>query len=261
MIGFGHLARRLVELLRPFERRRSWRSTRSSRVSWPRPTASSSARSTRVLDCRRRLRAGAAHARDRGDARAAQLELAPPGSVLVNVSRGKVIDTPALVARLGQGDVDRLPRRLRPRAGAARLAAAATSPNVFLTPHIAGYTEESRRRFFSLMVDECLRHFAGLEPWSRADAANVSALPRSRSAPEARVRLAQRPAAGAASRRAQARGPPARGTGSGCAPPPATGGRCSTASRRGSPSPSRAGRGPYASTMHAQRCDTLSGHG
>lgn len=38
--------------------------------------------------------------------------------------------------------------------------------NVFLSPHIAGVTEESRRRFFSLMVDECERHFAGLEPWS-----------------------------------------------------------------------------------------------
>jgi phosphoglycerate dehydrogenase-like enzyme len=36
--------------------------------------------------------------------------------------------------------------------------------NVFLTPHIAGVTAESRRRFFSLMVDECLRHFEGLEP-------------------------------------------------------------------------------------------------
>ena len=37
-------------------------------------------------------------------------------------------------------------------------------PNVFLSPHIGGVTEESRRRFFSLMVDECLRHFAGFEP-------------------------------------------------------------------------------------------------
>ena len=46
-------------------------------------------------------------------------------------------------------------------------------PNVFLTPHIAGYTEESRRRFFSLMVDECLRHFAGLEPWAALTTANV----------------------------------------------------------------------------------------
>jgi phosphoglycerate dehydrogenase-like enzyme len=37
--------------------------------------------------------------------------------------------------------------------------------NVFLSPHIGGFTEESRRRMFSLMVDECLRHFAGLEPY------------------------------------------------------------------------------------------------
>ena len=47
-------------------------------------------------------------------------------------------------------------------------------PNVFLTPHIAGVTEESRRRFFSLMVDECLRHFAGYEPWSELTARVVS---------------------------------------------------------------------------------------
>ena len=46
-------------------------------------------------------------------------------------------------------------------------------PNVFLTPHIAGYTEESRRRFFALMVDECLRHFAGLEPWAVLSSENV----------------------------------------------------------------------------------------
>ena len=39
-------------------------------------------------------------------------------------------------------------------------------PNVFLSPHVAGVTEESRRRFFRLMVDECLRQFAGEEPWA-----------------------------------------------------------------------------------------------
>ena len=39
-------------------------------------------------------------------------------------------------------------------------------PNVFVSPHIGGVTAESRRRFFSLMVDECLRHFEGMEPMS-----------------------------------------------------------------------------------------------
>jgi phosphoglycerate dehydrogenase-like enzyme len=37
-------------------------------------------------------------------------------------------------------------------------------PNVFLSPHVAGVTEESRRRFFHLMVDEIIRHLDGLEP-------------------------------------------------------------------------------------------------
>jgi phosphoglycerate dehydrogenase-like enzyme len=50
-------------------------------------------------------------------------------------------------------------------------------PNVFLTPHIAGYTEESRRRFFAFMVDECLRHFAGFEPWAQLTPANARASP------------------------------------------------------------------------------------
>lgn len=112
---------------------------------------------------------------------ATQLGWLRPGAVLVNVSRGKVIDTAALVARLGQGDViacldvyDPEPLPLD--------SPLLDLPNVFLTPHIAGFTEESRRRFFSLMVDECLRHFAGFDPWSELTPEGVR-VPRSRSAP------------------------------------------------------------------------------
>jgi phosphoglycerate dehydrogenase-like enzyme len=95
-----------------------------------------------------------------------------PGAVLVNVSRGKVITSAALLDRLRAGDViacldvyDPEPLPL-------------DSPlldldNVFLTPHIAGVTAESRRRFFSLMVDECLRHFGGYDPWSELTADTV----------------------------------------------------------------------------------------
>ena len=51
--------------------------------------------------------------------------------------------------------------------------------NVFVSPHIAGVTAESRRRFFSLMVDECLRHFEGFEPLSEL----TSGIVRLRNAP------------------------------------------------------------------------------
>lgn len=94
------------------------------------------------------------------------------GSVLVNVSRGRVIDCDALIRRLERQDMvacldvfDPEPIPLSSRI--------LDLPNVFLTPHIAGYTKESRQRFFALMVDECLRHFAGLEPHSPLTSANV----------------------------------------------------------------------------------------
>jgi phosphoglycerate dehydrogenase-like enzyme len=47
-------------------------------------------------------------------------------------------------------------------------------PNVFLSPHVAGVTEESRRRFFELMVTEIIRHLDGLEPLGELTASIVS---------------------------------------------------------------------------------------
>ena len=82
--------------------------------------------------------------------------------MLVNVSRGRVIDAGALLERLLIGDIVGCldvydPEPLPLDSPLLDLS------NVFITPHIAGNTGESRRRFFSLMVDECLRFFAGLE--------------------------------------------------------------------------------------------------
>jgi phosphoglycerate dehydrogenase-like enzyme len=93
----------------------------------------------------------------------AEVEAMRPGTVFVNVSRGMVVQTRALVERLERGDmvacldvfdpepipVDHAVRRL---------------PNVFLTPHIAGVTAASEPRFFDYMVDEVLRVLAGHQP-------------------------------------------------------------------------------------------------
>ena len=101
-----------------------------------------------------------------------EIEKLRSGCVFVNVSRGKVVDSAALLARLKQGDIIACldvfdPEPLPDDSAFVELA------NVFVSPHIAGVTEESRRRFFSLMVDECLRHFDGLEPWSELTAGIV----------------------------------------------------------------------------------------
>ena len=102
--------------------------------------------------------------RTQGMLGAAELALLQPDSVFVNVSRGAIVDSDALVARLKRGDGVRAaldvfdPEPIPAEHEIRRL------PNVFLTPHIAGSNAESRPRFFSLMVDELERFFHGHHP-------------------------------------------------------------------------------------------------
>jgi phosphoglycerate dehydrogenase-like enzyme len=84
------------------------------------------------------------------------------GAVFVNVSRGAVVDSIALIERLEGGDLtacldvfdpEPVPTDSRIR----------ELPNVFLSPHIAGTSPRSRTRFFEEMVSELERHFSGHE--------------------------------------------------------------------------------------------------
>ncbi len=100
----------------------------------------------------------------RGMIDATQIARMKPHALLVNVSRGPVIDEQALIAALGEGRI----------AGAA-LDVFANQPlapdhpffgfdNVVLTPHLAGITEESMARMGSGAADEALRVLAGELP-------------------------------------------------------------------------------------------------
>lgn len=87
--------------------------------------------------------------------------LGPEGS-LINISRGSVIDEPALIAALQSGTL-----------GAAGLDVFATEPrvpealramdNVVLSPHIGTQTHDARRAMGDLTVDNLHAHFAGRE--------------------------------------------------------------------------------------------------
>jgi phosphoglycerate dehydrogenase-like enzyme len=88
---------------------------------------------------------------------AAALALMRPSAVIVNTSRGPIIDEKALVDALSGG-----------RLAAAGLDVFAVEPvaadnpllsldNVVLTPHVTWYTADTMRRYLTEAVDNCLR--------------------------------------------------------------------------------------------------------
>lgn len=87
-----------------------------------------------------------------------------PGALVVNVARGAVIDDDALIAALREG-----------RIGGAALDVFVTQPlpvdhpyysfpNVIVTPHMAGITEESMMRMGTGAADEAIRVLSGQLP-------------------------------------------------------------------------------------------------
>jgi lactate dehydrogenase-like 2-hydroxyacid dehydrogenase len=91
---------------------------------------------------------------------AAVIEAIGPDGVLVNISRGSVVDEDALIAalrdkRIGGAGLDVFAQEPTP---AERWK---DVPNTTLTPHFGGGTRESLQEAFALVADNIRRHFAG----------------------------------------------------------------------------------------------------
>lgn len=173
LVGFGHIGWRLVELLRPFG---------ADVIAFdpyaPRELADAAGISFGRLDtvmsrsdvvcCLAPLTPGT-----QGLITGQLLASMTPGSVFVNVSRGAVVDRDGLHDIAARGEIvfclDVLEDEPIPVDDTLR-----DLPNVLLTPHIAGTTEESRFRFFTLMVEELRRHLHGLEPHAQITAGTVA---------------------------------------------------------------------------------------
>jgi phosphoglycerate dehydrogenase-like enzyme len=162
LIGLGHIGRRLIELLEPFHCRivvhdpyAPKELALATHVSLAPLEAIMS--ESEVVVCTAPL-TPLTH-RMIG---AEQLALLPTDCVFVNVSRGPIVDPDALIARARVGDIrvslDVFDPEPVPVDSPIR-----DLPNVFLSPHIAGVTAACRPRFFSFMVDELERFFAGHE--------------------------------------------------------------------------------------------------
>lgn len=86
------------------------------------------------------------------------------GAVLINVSRGPVTDETALAAALQSGHLGGAAIDVFGEQPLPRDHPFMTLPNVILTPHMAGITEESMRRMGEGAVSEVRRILAGEKP-------------------------------------------------------------------------------------------------
>jgi (S)-sulfolactate dehydrogenase len=95
-----------------------------------------------------------------------------PGALLINTSRGGTVDEAAMIAALHSGQlggaaIDVFEREpLTAETGAAF----AGVPNLILTPHVAGLTEESNQRVSAVTVENVLRVLAQGESENESEA-------------------------------------------------------------------------------------------
>jgi phosphoglycerate dehydrogenase-like enzyme len=158
LIGCGHIGRRLIALLAPFE---CGIQVYDPYVPKELPQALDFLLTTLdyvlansdVVVCLAPLTPAT-----RGMLAKRELDLLPAGSVFVNVARGAIVDHDALLQRLQRGDIvaalDVFDPEPVPAGSPFRHLA-----NVFLTPHLAGTTAESWPRVLSLMIDDLERFF------------------------------------------------------------------------------------------------------
>ena len=89
-----------------------------------------------------------------------RLSLLKPTSILINVGRGEVVDEAALVSALATNQIAGAGLDVR-EVEPSDAAIFAQFPNVVLTPHIAGITDESQDRINQILAAEIARKFAG----------------------------------------------------------------------------------------------------
>ncbi|MCR6475433.1 D-2-hydroxyacid dehydrogenase [Variovorax sp. ZS18.2.2] len=95
--------------------------------------------------------------RTRGLVDAAALALLPPGARLVNVSRGEVVDEPALIAALRSGALSGAYLDVFAHEPLPSDSPLWDMPNVIVTPHTAGHSDGNEARVAALFLDNLKR--------------------------------------------------------------------------------------------------------
>jgi D-3-phosphoglycerate dehydrogenase len=178
LIGCGHIGRRLIKFLKPFNVKLKVfdpyiPSEMADILGFTKTSLDKVMSESDVVACLAPLTPGT-----KGMIGERELNLLQPNTVFVNVSRGAIVDSDALIKRLRRGDIvaglDVFDPEPIPVESEIR-----NLSNAFLSPHVAGVTKASYTRFFTLMVEEFNRFFQGhqtrfdLTPKSISDRAGL----------------------------------------------------------------------------------------
>lgn len=96
----------------------------------------------------------------RGMVDASRLAAMRPGAILVNTSRGGIVDEAALAAALRSGSLGGAALDVFAREPLPAGSPLAGAPRLLLTPHIAGLTAESNARVSMLIAERVLAALA-----------------------------------------------------------------------------------------------------
>jgi phosphoglycerate dehydrogenase-like enzyme len=91
----------------------------------------------------------------------AEFEAMKPGAFLVNVSRGALVDEAALASALASGRLAGAMLDVTVLEPLPETSQLWLLPNLWITPHMAGGTHESRRRAFDVLVTNVRHYLAG----------------------------------------------------------------------------------------------------
>ena len=100
----------------------------------------------------------------RGLVNATRLARAKPSLILINAARGAVVDGPALLSALDSGRIRGAVLDTHDPTPLPADSPFFILPNVLLTPHIAGITQDSLERIGEVAVSEMIRLLDGERP-------------------------------------------------------------------------------------------------
>ena len=163
LIGCGNMGRRLISYLKPFDVE-IWvhdpylPREMADALDFLQPSFENVLTKCDVIVCLAPLTPGT-----RGMIGKKEIDMIPPGTAFVNVSRGAIVDSDALIERLKKNDITAGLEVWDPEP-VPEDSEIRNLSNAFVTPHSSAMRPEGEiNEFFEMMVDEFDRFFAGHE--------------------------------------------------------------------------------------------------